>query len=115
MRIVLVWLLGALALWLVTALLPGVRFEHPWQLLMAALVMGLINAVVKPILVILTLPITVVTLGLFLLILNALLFWAAAGLVPGFEVAGFGWALLGALLYSVLTGALSLLLPQRRA
>lgn len=115
MRILLVWLLNAVALWLVCEWIPGVTFETPAQLMVAALLLGLINAVVKPVLVLLTLPITVVTLGLFLLVLNALLFWAVGGLVPGFAVSGFGWALLGALAYSVLTWALSALVPRRRA
>lgn len=114
MRILLVWLLNALALWLVTFLVPGVTFERPLDLIVAALVLGLVNAIVKPILVILTLPITVVTLGLFLLVLNALLFWGVSGIVPGFAVGGFWWAMLGAFVYSVITWALSALLPKKR-
>lgn len=114
MRLILVWLLNAVALWLVTALVPGVTFDKPAHLLVAALVLGLTNAIVKPVLVVLTLPITVVTLGLFLLVLNALLFWGVSALVPGFAVGGFWWAMLGALVYSVLTAALSLLLPRSR-
>lgn len=114
MRLILVWLLNALALWVVTALVPGVTFEKPLHLLVAALVLGLTNAIVKPVLIILTLPITVVTLGLFLLVLNALLFWGVSAVVPGFAVQGFWWAMLGAFLYSVITAALSLLLPRSR-
>jgi putative membrane protein len=114
MRLILVWLLNALALWVVTLIVPGVRFDEPVHLLVAALVLGLVNAIVKLILVILTLPLTVVTLGLFLLVLNALLFWAVSGLVPGFAVGGFWWAMLGALVYSVITWALSALLPKKR-
>ena len=63
---------------------------------------GLLNSVLRPILVILTLPVTVVTLGLFLFVINALMFWSAAGLLPGFNVTGFGAALIGSLIYSVL-------------
>lgn len=112
MRLILVWLLNAVALWLVTVIVPGVRFDEPVHLLAAALLLGLINAIVKPILVILTLPLTVVTLGLFLLVLNALLFWAVSGIVSGFAVGGFWWAMAGALVYSIITWALSALLPK---
>ena len=115
MRLILVWLLNAAALWLVTQIVPGVTFDKPSHLLVAALVLGLTNAVVKPVLVILTLPITVVTLGLFLLVLNALLFWGVSAVVSGFAVSGFWWAMLGALVYSMLTAALSLLIPRQRA
>ena len=114
MKLILVWLLNAVALWLVTFLVPGVTFEQPVHLIVAALVLGLVNASIKPILVILTLPITVVTLGLFLLVLNALLFWGVSAIVPGFAVGGFWWAMLGAFVYSVLTCALSALLPKKQ-
>jgi putative membrane protein len=115
MRILLVWILNAIALWLVAVIVPGVQVEDdPLTLFIAAVVLGLVNALVKPLLVILTLPITVVTLGLFLLVINALLFWAVASLLPGFNVDGFWWAMLGALVYSLLTWALSSLLPRKR-
>jgi putative membrane protein len=112
MRIVLVWILNAVALWLVTLVLPGVRVDDELSALVAAVVFGLVNAMIKPVLVILTLPITVVTLGLFLLVLNGLLFWGVASLLPGFDVDGFWWGVGGALLYSILTWAFSTLLPQ---
>jgi putative membrane protein len=70
--------------------------------LIAALVMGLLNSVLRPILVILTLPVTVLTLGLFLFVINALMFWSAAGILSGFNVTGFGAALVGSLIYTVL-------------
>lgn len=113
MRILLVWILNAIALWLVAALVPGVQVEDPLHAFIAAVVLGLVNALVKPLLVILTLPITVLTLGLFLLVINALLFWGVGSLLPGFHVDGFWWAMLGALVYSVLTWALSALLPRK--
>jgi putative membrane protein len=112
MRILLVWILNAVALWLVTLVLPGVRVDDELSALVAAVVFGLVNAMIKPVLVILTLPITVVTLGLFLLVLNGLLFWGVASLLPGFDVDGFWWGVGGALLYSILTWAFSTLLPQ---
>jgi putative membrane protein len=114
MRILLVWILNAVALWLVTLIVPGVQVQDPLHAFIAAVVLGLVNALVKPVLIILTLPITVVTLGLFLLVLNALLFWAVGALLPGFHVAGFWWAMLGALLYSLLTWAMSALIPKSR-
>jgi putative membrane protein len=113
MRILLVWILNAIALWLVALLVPGVQVEDPLHAFIAAVVLGLVNALVKPLLVILTLPITVLTLGLFLLVINALLFWGVGSLLPGFHVDGFWWAMLGALVYSVLTWALSALLPRK--
>ncbi len=112
MRILLVWILNAIALWLVTLLMSGVRVDDEPSALIAAIVLGLVNALIKPILVILTLPVTVVTLGLFLLVLNGLLFWGVASVLPGFHVDGFWWGVGGALLYSVLTWAFSTLLPQ---
>lgn len=102
MKILTRWLLTAAALWATTAIVPGIAAGGPLALLVAALVIGLLNALVKPVLVILTLPLTILTLGLFLLVLNALLFWLAAALVPGFQVAGFGAAFLGALVLAIL-------------
>jgi len=114
MRILLVWILNAVALWLVTLLLQGVRVDDELSAFIAAVVLGLVNAVIKPILVILTLPATLLTLGLFLLVLNGLLFWGVASLLPGFHVDGFWWGVGGALLYSLLTSAFSTLLPPER-
>ncbi|MCX8004571.1 MAG: phage holin family protein [Burkholderiaceae bacterium] len=114
MRLLLVWLLNAVALWLVTQLLPGVRITEWWpHALIAVLVLGLLNTLVRPLLVLLTLPVTILTLGLFLLVINALLFWAVGSMLRGFEVDGFWWAFGGALLYSIISWALSALLPRR--
>jgi putative membrane protein len=82
--------------------------------LIAALVLGLVNAVIRPILVILTLPATILTLGLFIFVINALLFWFVAEIVQGFKVTGFGAALLGSILYSVITLISSWLLFSTR-
>jgi putative membrane protein len=97
------WLLVSLALAVTAWILPGVHIDTVASLLVAAIVLGFLNAVLKPLLVLLTLPITIVTLGIFYFILNALLFALGATLVPGFEVDGFGWAFLGALLMSILS------------
>ncbi|MDX1623510.1 MAG: phage holin family protein [Gemmatimonadota bacterium] len=96
------WLLNALALALTAWIVPGIDVAGVGALIVAALVIGLLNALVKPVLVVLTLPITILTLGIFLLVLNALLFWLAAAIVPGFSVAGFLAALLGAVVMAIL-------------
>lgn len=92
------WLLHATALLALAHLYGGVRVESFQAALWASLVIGLLNVVVRPVLVLLTLPVTVLTLGLFLFVINALLFWAASEMLSGFHVAGFGAALLGSLL-----------------
>ncbi len=102
MKLIFKWLLSAAALLAVAYLYSRVEISSFSSALIAAFLVGLLNSVLRPILVILTLPVTVVTLGLFLFVINALMFWAAAGLLPGFNVAGFGAALIGSLIYSVL-------------
>lgn len=114
MRLLLVWILNAIALIAVAYLYPGVQLQDWKAAAIAALVLGLVNTLVKPVLVLLTLPVTIVTLGLFLLVLNALLFWAVASLVPGFHVTGFWAAVLGAILYSVIGWLLSMLIPEKQ-
>ena len=110
------WLLSAAALLLVAYVYQGVEIRSFTAALIAALVIGLLNAVVRPVLVLLTLPVTVVTLGLFLFVINALMFWAAASLLDGFEVRGFTAALIGSLIYSligmVIESALERLFPK---
>jgi putative membrane protein len=102
MRIIIKWLLSAVALLAVAYLYPGVQVNSFGSALIAAAVIGLLNMVVRPVLVVLTLPVTIVTLGLFLFVINALLFWAASGLLSGFQVSGFVAALIGSLIYSLL-------------
>ncbi|HYG42969.1 MULTISPECIES: phage holin family protein [Bordetella] len=111
MTLILVWLLNAVALLAVAYLLPGITVASFGSALIAALVLGLLNMLVKPVLVLLTLPITIVTLGLFLIVLNALLFWLAGSILRGFQVNGFWWAVAGAILYSIISGLLSRLIP----
>lgn len=96
------WLLSAAALLLVAYVYNGVVIQSFGAALIAAFVIGLLNTFVRPILLVLTLPVTVLTLGLFLFVLNALMFWAAASVLDGFQVRGFLAALVGSLLYSVL-------------
>jgi putative membrane protein len=108
------WIINAAALMLVAYLYPGVNVESFGAALIAALVLGLVNAVVRPVLVLLTLPVTLLTLGLFLFVINALLFWGVAEVVKGFNVNGFLAALVGSILYSVITLITSWLLFPRK-
>lgn len=111
MTLLLVWILNAVALLVVAYILPGIVVNSFGSALIAAIVLGLLNAVLKPVLQILTLPLTIVTLGLFLLVVNALVFWLAGSMLKGFQVAGFWWAFLGAIVYSIVTSLLSKLIP----
>ena len=101
MKIIARWLLLAAALLLVAHLYPGVQVTSFTAALVAALVLGLFNALLRPLLVLLTLPVTIVTLGLFLFVINALMFYFAASVLDGFQVSGFVAALIGSLIYSL--------------
>jgi putative membrane protein len=101
-KLVLKWLLSASALLFVAYVYTGVEVKTFASAMLAALVIGLLNALVRPVLVVLTLPVTILTLGLFLFVINALMFWAAAGLLQGFEVRGFVGALVGSLIYTLI-------------
>ena len=101
-KMIVKWLLYAAALMLVANLVGGISVSSFGSALLAAVVIGLLNLLVRPVLVVLTLPVTVITLGLFLFVINALMFWAAAGVLDGFHVNGFMAALLGSLIYSAL-------------
>jgi putative membrane protein len=110
MRLLLTWLINAAALMALPYLMHSVVVDNITTALVAALVLGLVNTVIRPVLVVLTLPVTFLSLGLFILVINALLFWLVAHLVEGFHVAGFWSAFLAAILYSVISWALSTLL-----
>ena len=114
MRLLLLWILNAVALLLVTYLLPSIQVSGFGSALIAALVLGFINTLVRPVLAILTLPITLLTLGIFYLVLNGLLFWLAGALLPGFEVGGFFSAIVGAILYGLIAWGLSALIPNKK-
>jgi putative membrane protein len=103
MKLLLKWLLSAAALLLVAYLYSGVQVDSFTSALIAAPVIGLFNTVLRPVLVVLSLPVTIVTMGLFLFVVNALMFWAAAGVLDGFHVTSFWAALLGSLIYSGLS------------
>jgi len=101
MKLIVRWLLLAAALLLVANLYSGVTVASFGAAMIAALVLGLLNTLLRPLLVLLTLPVTLLTLGLFLFVINALMFYFAASLLEGLHVNGFGAALIGSLIYSV--------------
>src|SRR5215213_5185818 len=101
-KLIVKWLLSASALLFVAYVYSGVEVKTFGAALIAAFVIGLLNIVVRPVLVVLTLPVTVITLGLFLFVINALMFWAAAALLDGFHVRDFLAAIIGSLIYSLI-------------
>jgi putative membrane protein len=103
-------LINALAIYVATALVSGIRVSSTGTLLLAALMLAVVNAAVRPVMIILTLPLTVITLGVFLLVLNAVCLWLVTVIVPGMEVQSFGSALLGALIISVVSWLLTRLI-----
>lgn len=103
MSLIIRWVINALALLIVSRILPGIHVTGFGAALIAVVIIGLVNALVKPILVILTLPLTIVTLGIFLIILNALMLWIAGNITPDFRVEGFGTAILGSILLSIVS------------
>lgn len=114
MKLLLVWLLNALALLAVAYFVPDIYVAGFTAALVAALVIGLVNMLIRPILVLLTLPITILTLGLFILVINGLLFYAVGHWLQGFEVQTFTAGIIGALVYSVLSWVLSALLIDNK-
>lgn len=114
MRLLLTWLINAAALMALPYLMQSVSVTNVGTALIAALVLGLVNTLIRPLLVLLTLPVTLLSLGLFILVINAFLFWLVSTLIDGFEVAGFWSAFLAAILYSVISWALSTLLLSNK-
>jgi putative membrane protein len=112
MKMLLRWCLLAMALLLVAHLYSGVVVNSFGSALLAAFVLGLFNTLVRPLLVLLTLPVTVLTLGLFLFVINALMFWGAASVLDGFAVTGFGAALVGSVIYSLCGMVIDLAVEQ---
>jgi putative membrane protein len=112
MRLLLVWLVNTASLIAVAYLMPSISVASFGTALIAALVLGLVNAVIRPILVILTLPATILTLGLFIFVINGLLFWFVGSFIEGFHVEGFWAGFFGAIVYSLISWLLSaLILP----
>src|SRR5881409_1116976 len=106
-NLLIVWLINALALLALPYLVPSVQVESIYTALVAALLLGLVNTLIRPLLVLLTLPVTVLTLGLFIFVINGLLFWFVASFVKGFSVAGFWSAFFGAMVYALATHEMS--------
>jgi putative membrane protein len=106
-------LVSALLLWLVSHIVAGIRIDDFGYALLAALVLGVVNFLVRPILIIVTLPITILTLGLFLIVINALMLMLTGAIVPGFHIASFGAALIGGLLLGLFNLAASAVLNRR--
>jgi len=114
MRLLLIWLINAVALLALKYIMPSITVDSFVTALIVAVVLGLINTLIRPLFVLLTLPVTILTLGLFLFVINGLLFWAVGSFVPGFHVAGFWAGVFGAIIYSIISWALSaLLLPKK--
>lgn len=109
------WLINGVALLVVAQLLGGIELRGVFAALAAAAILGLVNAFIRPFLILLTLPINVVTLGLFTFVVNALMLWLTAGLVPGFDVHGFWAALWGSILLSLVSAAIGWLVRDAPA
>ena len=109
MNLLILWLINTVSLIAVAYLMPSITVASFWTALVAALVLGLVNAIIRPVLILLTLPVSVLTLGLFILVLNGLLFWFVGSFVEGFAVGGFWAGFFGAILFSIVSWALSAL------
>jgi putative membrane protein len=103
MYLLLRWAISALSVIATAYLVPGVSIANVWAAFIAALVIGLVNALVRPLIILLTLPVNILTLGLFTLVINALMFWLASSIVKGFDVANFTAAFFGALVYWIIS------------
>lgn len=114
MRLLITWIINAVALFALPYLMTSIRVDSIGTALIAALVLGLINTLIRPVLVLLTLPVTLLTLGLFIFVINGLLFWAVANMIGGFHVAGFWSAVGGAILYSIISWLLSALILDNK-
>ncbi|CAN5169535.1 phage holin family protein [soil metagenome] len=114
MKFIIKLLLNGLAVYAMAALLPGIAVEGYWSAIIVAVVLAILNTFLKPMLVILTIPITLFTLGLFLLVIDALILWLAGYLLDGFAVEGFWWALLGSLILAFITSILERLVYDEK-
>ena len=110
MNLLIAWLINTVALIAVAYLMPSIKVADFTTALIAALVLGLVNAVIRPVLVLLTLPVTLLTLGLFIFVINGLLFWFVGSFIKGFVVEGFWAGFFGAIIFSLISWALSALL-----
>ena len=115
MKLLLLWLINAVSLLAVAYLMPSIVISSFTTALVAALVLGLVNTVIRPIMILLTLPATLLTLGLFIFVINGLLFWFVGSFIDGFSVHGFWAGFWGAMIYSVVSWLLSaIVLPRTK-
>ena len=112
MRLLLIWIVNTVTLFVLPHLLETVQVDSFTTALTAALVLGLVNTLIRPILLVLTLPITFLTLGLFIFVINGLMFWVVADIVPGFQVTSFSAAIVAAFVYSVISWLLTAFIPK---
>lgn len=116
MRLIITWIINAVALLALPYIFSSINVDSFLTAIVVAIVLGFVNAIIRPILVILTLPATILTLGLFIFVINGLLFWAVGSFVPSFHVGGFWSGVFGAIVYSIISWALSaILMPRKRA
>lgn len=115
MKLIASWLLHALSLMLIPFIVNGIKVDSIMHALIAAAVIGIINILIKPILIILTLPITLLTLGLFIFVINGLLFWLAGSYLPGFHVASLTSGIIGALAYSIISTILAWIFIDKKS
>jgi putative membrane protein len=115
MQLLLIWFLNSLALLTVAYVLPGITVDGFTAAFVAALILGLINMLLRPLLILFTLPVTVITFGLFILVINGLLFWFAGSVLKGFEVSGFWTGVFGALLYSIFSSVLAMIFFEKKS
>ena len=115
LRLLATWFLNALALLVLPYVVPSIHVANLQSALVAALVLGFINALIRPVLVLLTLPVTLLTLGLFIFVINGLLFWFVGSFIRGFVVGGFWSGVFGAIVYSIVSWLLASLILKRRA
>jgi putative membrane protein len=115
LRLIVTWFLNALALFVLPYILPSIHVASYRSALVAALVLGFINTLIRPILVLLTLPVTLLTLGFFIFVINGLLFWFVGSFISGFTVDGFWSGVFGAIVYSIISWLLASLIRTRSA
>jgi len=108
------WLISAVALMITAYIVPGFFVANIISAAIASIILGLVNAIIKPLLVVLTLPLTLLTFGLFLFVINAIAIWLTGVLTPGFDVRGFAPALIGSIVLSLVTSGLTILVGKRR-
>lgn len=114
LSLVLAWIINALSLIALAWILPAVHVQSFGSAMAAALVLSVVNLLIRPVLIVLTLPVNLLTLGLFTLIINGFLFWLVANFIQGFTVGGFWWAVLAALLYSLISSLINAVLNPAR-